>query len=84
MTDNTQSNETFAALKIKDFRNFQLSRWVFTMGLLMQSTIIGWQVYELTGNKLALGLIGLSEAVPFILTTFFSGYAADIFNAEFL
>jgi MFS family permease len=82
MSDNTQSSEAFAALKIKNFRNFQFSRWVFTMGLLMQSTIIGWQVYELTNNKLSLGLIGLSEALPFILTTFYSGYAADIFNRK--
>ncbi len=82
MSENAQSTEAFAALRIKNFRNFQFSRWVFTMGLLMQSTIIGWQVYELTGNKLSLGLIGLSEALPFILTTFYSGYAADIFNRK--
>jgi MFS family permease len=77
---NKQSNDPFGALRVKDFRNFQLSRGLFTTGLLMQSTIIGWQVYELTGDKLSLGLIGLSEAIPFILTTFYSGYVADMYN----
>ncbi len=48
----------------------------------MQSTIIAWQVYAITNDKLALGLIGLSEAVPFILTVFYSGYAADRFNRK--
>jgi sugar phosphate permease len=48
----------------------------------MQSTIVSWQVYEITNDKLALGLIGLSEALPFIATTFYSGYAADIFNRK--
>ena len=28
--------------------------------------VVGWQVYETTGDPLALGLIGLSEALPFI------------------
>lgn len=48
----------------------------------MQSVIISWQVYALTNDKLALGLIGLSEAIPFISTTLFAGYAADIYNRK--
>jgi len=48
----------------------------------MQSTIVSWQVYEITNDKLALGLIGLSEAIPFIISTFYSGYAADRFNRK--
>jgi len=78
--NNTQSTATFGALQIKAFREFQLANLFFVAALLMQSTIIGWQVYVLTGDKLALGLIGLSEAVPFILTTFYSGYIADVFS----
>jgi MFS family permease len=48
----------------------------------MQSTIVSWQVYEITNSKFALGLIGLSEALPFILSTFYSGYVADKFNRK--
>jgi MFS family permease len=48
----------------------------------MQNTVLAWQIYEITHNKLALGLIGLSEALPFILTTFVSGIAADRFNRK--
>ena len=48
----------------------------------MQSTVLAWHIYQITHNKLALGLIGLSEALPFIFTTFFSGLAADRYNRK--
>lgn len=75
-------SDAFASLQINDFRVYLSSRLLTTIGILMMQTVIGWQVYELTGDKLSLGLIGLSEAIPFILTTFYSGYASDRFNRK--
>lgn len=75
-------SEAFASLQIKGFRYFLSSRIISTIGILMQQTVIGWQIYELTGDKLSLGLIGLSEAIPFIFTTFYAGYASDRFNRK--
>lgn len=72
--------DPYAALRISPFRNFQLSRFLLTFSVQMAETIIGWKVYELTQDKLALGLIGLSEALPFIVTSFAGGHAADNFN----
>jgi len=46
----------------------------------MQSVIIGWQVYDLTHDPYSLGLIGLSEAVPFLLVALFAGHVADLVN----
>ncbi len=43
----------------------------------MQSLVVGWQVYELTHSALALGLIGLSEALPFLAIALFGGHVAD-------
>ncbi len=43
----------------------------------MQSVIVGWQVYELTHDALSLGLIGLSEALPFFCVSLFGGHTAD-------
>jgi len=40
--------------------------FAFTMAVHIQGTVVGWQIYELTHDKLALGLIGLAEALPFI------------------
>ncbi len=69
-----------AALKIPAFLNFQLSRFLSTFAIQMAETIIAWKIYELTHDKLALGLLGLSEALPFIVTSFYGGHAADTFN----
>jgi MFS family permease len=41
---------------------------------------VGWQVYERTGDPLALGLVGLSEAVPFLGVALFGGHVADRLN----
>ena len=75
-----KKNDPYAVLRIAEFRNFQLSRFTMTFGLQLAETILGWKVYELTHDKLALGLIGLSEALPFILTALYSGHAADTYN----
>lgn len=72
--------DAYAALRIAAFRNFQLSRFMLTFAVQMAETILGWKLYELTGDKLVLGLIGLSEALPFIVTSLYGGHAADTFN----
>jgi len=48
----------------------------------MQSVIVGWQVYELTHDALALGMIGLSEALPFFSVSLFGGHVADIVDRK--
>ncbi|MGL4766783.1 MAG: MFS transporter [Formosimonas sp.] len=44
------------------------------------AVVVGWQIYELTRDKLALGLIGLAEVVPYFACALFAGYAVDHFN----
>jgi MFS family permease len=48
----------------------------------MQSIIVGWQVYQITKDPLALGLIGLAEALPNLASTLFAGNAADKYNRK--
>ena len=46
----------------------------------MMAVAIGWQVYEITGNPLDLGLIGLAEFLPVPLLVLLAGHAADRFE----
>jgi MFS family permease len=39
---------------------------------------VGWHIYEITGDPLALGLIGLAEVVPYMGSALFAGYAVDV------
>lgn len=75
-----KKHDAYAAIKLQEFRYFQYSRLSFTIGVQMAETIIAWKLYEITHDKLVLGLIGLSEALPFIACSFFTGYVVDNFN----
>ncbi len=82
MNNTSIKHDPFAALRIKEFLFFLTSRFFLTLAIQMQSVIVGWQVYQYTKDVLALGLIGLAEAIPFIIVSFFSGHAADTFNRK--
>ena len=77
-----KKHDPFAVLKINEFNFFLVNKFFLTIGIQMQSVIVGWQVYELTDNVLALGMIGLAEAIPFIAVSLFSGHVADRFNRK--
>lgn len=68
----------YAALQIGDFRLFIGTRFCITLAIQIQSVVVGWQMYELTNDPLALGLIGLAEAVPNIVVSLYAGHVADV------
>lgn len=82
MTGEEKKHDAYAVLKLKDFRLFISFRFFLTMAIQMQSVIVGWQVYELTRDPLSLGLIGLAEAIPFVIVALYSGHIADRFNRK--
>ena len=77
-----KAHDPFAVLRIREFNFFLINRFFLTMGIQMQSVIVGWQIYALSKDVLDLGLIGLTEAIPFIAISLFSGHIADIFSRK--
>lgn len=77
MDSKLNTTDAYASIKIKDFRWFVCARFILTFGIQMQSLIVGWQIYQLTHDALSLGLIGLSEALPFLSITLYGGHIAD-------
>jgi MFS family permease len=65
------------ALKIPEYRRFILARFFYIMALRMVTTIIGWRIYEITHNPLAIGLIGLSEFLPAFCLALYAGHVID-------
>ncbi len=76
------TGDAYASLKIKDFKWFVAARFLLTFGIQMQSVVVGWQIYQLTHSALSLGLIGLSEAIPFFSITLFAGHVADVVSRK--
>lgn len=78
------THDPYAALRIKEFLFFLNTRFFLTLAVQMQSVIVGLQIYKITNDELALGMIGLAEAIPFIIVSFFSGHVADTVNRKLI
>ena len=50
------------------------------MASLMQSVIVGWQIYAISHNVLWLGFIGLAEVIPQVSISLFAGHYIDLWN----
>ncbi|OZV70913.1 MFS transporter [Winogradskyella aurantia] len=70
-------NDPYAALRIKEFNIFLLVRFALVFGWSMQFVVIEWQVYALTQDPLALGIIGLCEFLPAFFLAPFAGHIVD-------
>lgn len=77
-TTSQVTNDPFAAVRIPEYKNLILGRFCFIMSLRMMGTLVGWWVYELTNDPLAIGLIGLSEVIPALSMALYSGHVIDI------
>jgi len=70
--------ESLQVLKLRDFRLFVFARFFLTLAVQMQFSTIYLQIYyEYSKEEIILGLIGLAEALPYILVSFYSGHYAD-------
>lgn len=66
-----------AALRWRDFRLLLVGSVVSTVGLQMQSTAVGWELYERTHSAYALGLLGLVAVVPLVALALPAGHVVD-------
>jgi MFS family permease len=70
-------------LRLMRHRPFALFWWArvsATVAYQMLAVAIGWQIYELTGSALDLGLIGLMQFLPLIAMGLFIGHIADRYD----
>ncbi|MEP7264266.1 MAG: MFS transporter [Bacteroidota bacterium] len=73
-------HDPFAAMRSREFRFFIWAKFLLTVALQMQAVIISWLIYDITKDTLALGLIGLTEAVPALALALPGGIVADRYN----
>jgi len=71
------ANDPYAPLRYPDFLRLIASYGTSTVAREAQIVVIGWQVFARTRDPLALGLIGLAEALPFIGVALYAGHLAD-------
>lgn len=64
----------------RPFMAFWFARVCTASGFQMLTVAIGWHIYELTGNVLDLGLVGLAEFLPRVLFMLHTGHVADRYD----
>src|SRR3954467_4967442 len=72
-----EPHDPYAPLRIKNFRWFVASILTMAMGAQIQGVVVAWQMYDVTRDPLALGLVGLAEAAPFVGFALYAGHVAD-------
>ncbi|MEQ9196459.1 MAG: MFS transporter, partial [Parvibaculum sp.] len=85
MTDIPKDEDTTLALfRLRDFRFYISGRFLGTLGMLIQSVAVGWQVYDITESPLALGYVGLAQFLPMVLMTLPAGDIADRIDRRYI
>lgn len=74
------ATESLAAFRSRDFRVFQGARFFSTIATQAQSVAVGWQVYEITGEPLDLGFVGLAQFLPAFGLSLVTGHVADRYD----
>jgi MFS family permease len=65
---------------VRPFRLLFYSRMFVNLALQMQAVAVGWQIYDLTGSALDLGLVGLVQFLPPLALTLPAGQIADRYD----
>lgn len=77
---NNQIQSSLTPWKYPEIRAFIATTAFFTLANRAVAVVIGFQIYKLTHSALALGWLGLVEAIPAISLSLFGGYVADKFD----
>ncbi len=70
---------SFAVLKYRNYRLWFFGQMISMMGTWMQNMAQGWLVYQITGSRLALGLIGFAGSIAQVILMLPAGLVADRF-----
>lgn len=72
-----ERRDPYAALRYRDFRLFVAGKFLLTVALQIQAIVASWIIYQQTRDPFALGLIGLTEAIPALALALPGGFLAD-------
>ena len=75
-------SELAAVLRVPAFRLYTISRIGASIGQSMLQAIIAWQVYEISGSALDLGIVGLVRFLPAFALSFVSGAIVDTYDRK--
>lgn len=76
-TTSAPPSHAYAVLRHRDFRLLWQAELASSFGTQMQRVAIAWQVYDLTGDALRLGVLGLVRFAAVVIVGMLGGVLAD-------
>ncbi|HEX6314221.1 MAG TPA: MFS transporter [Gemmatimonadaceae bacterium] len=67
----------YAVFRFASFRWFVVSLLAMVMTAQIQLVVVGWEIYRQTQDPLAIGLLGLSEVLPYLAVALYAGHVVD-------
>jgi len=80
----TDKTAGFVAFQHAEFRLFAASRLAGIAAAQIQSVVVAWVVYQITGDPLHLGMVGLFIFLPSILFLLLTGQTADRYDRRWV
>ena len=74
------NDDRTAVFRHPDIRRYLVARFVVATATQVQTVAVGWQVFSATGDPFDLGLVALSQFLPFILLILPAGHVADRYD----
>jgi len=68
----------------RDFRRLWFGNAISLLGSMLTTVAIPYQVYQLTGSTLAVGLLGIAALIPLLTISFLGGAIADAVDRRLL
>ena len=75
-----REQESLSVLRHPDLRRYTSARFLAAIATQVQTVAVGWQIFSVTANPLDLGLVGLSQFLPFVLLILPAGHVADRYD----
>src|ERR1700738_2496385 len=75
-----KSSGTWSVLRNRNYALLFWGQLISAAGTQMQVVAVAWQVYLLTHSVVALGLIGLMQAIPRLIFSLVGGVLADVLD----
>lgn len=76
----TERHDAYAALRVPEFRYWLAAAAFSTLASRALAVALGYQIYVVTKDPLALGLLGLVQAIPAVSLSLFGGHIADRYD----
>lgn len=76
-TSQTQDKTLPSVLAIPEFRRFLIIIAISTLASTALAVVLGYQIYEIARKPIALGWLGLAEAIPALSLALYGGHIAD-------